>query len=129
MKATIIFDGICGFCNVYVQFVIRRDPDAYFGFVSAQSDSGMKLLRANGIRSFDSIVLIESGNVLTKSNAILHICRHLTGLWSWLEYFRYVPRPLRDLVYDSVARHRYRLGKKTVCQLPTPAERQRMILS
>lgn len=42
--------------------------------------------------------------------------------------FWLVPRPLRDWLYDVVAKNRYRwFGTKTECLLPTPALRTRFL--
>ena len=39
-----------------------------------------------------------------------------------------VPRPLRDWVYDIVARNRYRwFGQRDVCMVPTPELRARFL--
>lgn len=39
-----------------------------------------------------------------------------------------VPRPLRDMVYNWVARNRYRwFGKRESCMLPTPALRAKFL--
>jgi predicted DCC family thiol-disulfide oxidoreductase YuxK len=39
-----------------------------------------------------------------------------------------VPRPLRDLVYDWVARHRYAwFGKREICMVPAQAWRDRFL--
>jgi predicted DCC family thiol-disulfide oxidoreductase YuxK len=41
---------------------------------------------------------------------------------------RFIPRPLRDLVYRFIARHRYRwFGKTESCWLPTPELRGRFL--
>lgn len=129
MKATIIFDGICGFCNAYVRFVIRRDPLIRFDFVSSQSSTGKHLLAENQLVGLDSLVLVEAGNLYIKSEAVLRICRQLTGIWRWLWYLHRIPRPLRDRAYDWFAKHRYRFGQHRACPVPTPAERQRIYLS
>jgi predicted DCC family thiol-disulfide oxidoreductase YuxK len=39
-----------------------------------------------------------------------------------------VPRPLRDWIYNLVARRRYRwFGKREACMVPTPALRARFL--
>ncbi|TKB94117.1 MAG: DUF393 domain-containing protein [Nitrospira sp.] len=39
-----------------------------------------------------------------------------------------VPAPLRDMVYDFVARHRYRwMGRTATGRVPTQAERERFV--
>ena len=67
----------------------------------------------------DSIVLISSGKTYTKSSAALRICLHLGGLYPILFIFMVMPKGLRDLVYDFIAKNRYRwFGKKDQCMIP-----------
>ena len=41
---------------------------------------------------------------------------------------RAIPRPIRDFLYDRVARNRYSLfGKRDACLVPTPDVRSRFI--
>ena len=75
-----------------------------------------------------SIVLIEDGRCYAASDAALRIARRMPAPWSWLQVFLVVPRPLRDLVYDFIARNRYRwFGKQDSCRLPTPELRARFL--
>ncbi|AQG80663.1 thiol-disulfide oxidoreductase DCC family protein [Spirosoma montaniterrae] len=129
MKAIIVFDGVCGFCNAYVQFVLERDPLGYFSFVSAQSAMGEQLRRMAGNTPPDSIVLVDEGVVYIRSEAILRIGRRLAGPWRWIWWLRWVPRPLRDGLYDVFARYRYQFGTTASCQLPTPDQRKRILLT
>lgn len=77
---------------------------------------------------FDSIVLIENGIVRTASDAVLEISRHMTGAWPLLSVFRIIPRPIRDWVYNWIARNRYSwFGKQDACRLPTPEYRARFL--
>ena len=34
--AVILYDGVCGFCDRTVRFVLQRDPDARFRFAPLQ---------------------------------------------------------------------------------------------
>ncbi len=68
----------------------------------------------------DTIVLLEAGQVYTRSDAALRIARHLRG-WQWAWALRVIPRTLRDGVYKLVARNRYGwFGKRDSCRIPTP---------
>lgn len=127
MKATIVFDGACGFCNACVQFVIPRDPNGYFSFVSAQSARGQAIREAAGNPPIDSILLIEEHAVYVRSEAVLRIGRRLTGPWRWVWWLRWIPRSLRDALYDGFARHRYRFGTATTCNLLTSDQRNRIL--
>lgn len=126
----ILFDGVCNFCNASVNFLIDRDPDARFRFGALQSEEGLQVLRQHGRPTdyFDSIVLIEDGKVWVASDAVLKAVRHMPGLWPVMTVFRIIPRPIRDAVYNWIARNRYRwFGKKDSCRLPTPEYRARFL--
>jgi predicted DCC family thiol-disulfide oxidoreductase YuxK len=128
MEAIILFDGYCNLCSGSVRFVIKRDPKGYFRFASLQSESGRRLLEAHGLTASRSIVLLEEGKLYRKSTAVLRICRHLKGLWKLLYILCWIPKPLRDRLYDVVARHRYQwFGKKDECLIPTPELRGRFL--
>ncbi|BAQ09224.1 hypothetical protein OXB_0752 [Bacillus sp. OxB-1] len=129
MKRIILFDGDCNFCDASVQFILKRDPAEHFLFASLQSDTGQKYREQYQIPDdVDSIVLIEKEKAYTKSAAALHIAKKLDGMWHILFLLILVPRPIRDAVYDYVAKNRYRwFGKKEACMLPTPEERKRFI--
>jgi predicted DCC family thiol-disulfide oxidoreductase YuxK len=121
----ILFDGVCNLCNASVNYVIDRDPAALFRFASLQSDTAEKRLGALGVvlpkGDPDSILLIEDGRVYRESTAALRIARLLKGPARWWAVFQIVPRPIRDAVYQFIARHRYRwFGRTDACRVPTP---------
>ncbi len=59
-------------------------------------------------------MLTDDGTLLVRSNAFVHILRRLGGGWRILAgIIAVIPRPLRDVVYDFIARIRYRVfGKR-----------------
>jgi predicted DCC family thiol-disulfide oxidoreductase YuxK len=125
-RRVVLFDGVCNLCNGAVQFIIKRDPAASFRFSALQSAGARRLLGARP--TVDSIVLLEGERIYAKSAAALRIARGLRFPWPLLYVFWLVPRPLRDWVYDGVARHRYAwFGKRDSCMLPTPELRQRFL--
>jgi predicted DCC family thiol-disulfide oxidoreductase YuxK len=130
-RSVVLFDGICNLCNGMVTFVIARDPGARFAFGALQSEAARTLLQGVSAPEPlpDSVVLLEDGRVYTKSTAALRIARGLRFPWPLTSAFFAVPRPLRDWLYDVVARNRYRwFGQRAVCMMPT-AELQRRFIS
>jgi predicted DCC family thiol-disulfide oxidoreductase YuxK len=128
--SVILFDGVCSLCNGAVQFIISRDGGKNFRFASLQSQTGQVLLRKMGIPAseFDTMVLLEGEKVYTRSTAALRIARKLGGGWPLLYSFIVLPRPLRDWVYNLVARNRYRLfGREESCMMPTPDLKARFL--
>lgn len=126
----ILFDGVCNFCNSSVNFVIRHDKKSRFRFAPLQSENGKALLLPFGFSGdrLDTFILVEKGQLFTRSTAALKVCRQLDGWWPALYAFIIVPRFIRDGIYDFIARHRYQwFGKKETCMIPTPETRQRFL--
>lgn len=123
-KKIILFDGVCNLCDALVQFVIKHDHNDVFRFVALQSQLGQQILKHIGIdgKNIDSIVLYEPGVAyFYKSNAALEIAKSLGGFFHMGTIFRIVPTPIRNWLYDYVAKNRYRwYGKKQECLVPTP---------
>lgn len=126
----VLFDGVCNLCNGSVRFVIERDPHKHFQFAPLQSETATTLIggTANPLAMPDSIVLVDDGRLYVRSTAALRIARRLRFPWPLLWVFMAVPRPLRDWVYDVIARHRYGwFGKRDTCMVPTKEIRDRFL--
>lgn len=122
-KKIILFDGLCNLCDASVQYVIKHDKKDIFRFISIQSDLGKKILNHIGInsKSIDSVVLYEPGVAYyCKSSAAIIIANNLSGLFTLATIFKLIPTKIRNIVYDYIAKNRYKwCGKKEVCILPT----------
>lgn len=117
----ILYDGVCNLCTNSVQFVIQRDTRKQFRFASLQSSVANKYLGTHNQDRLASMVLIVGNQVYHQSTAALLTAKRLGGLWPILSVLLLIPRPIRDVVYKWVAKHRYQvLGKKEHCWKPTP---------
>ncbi|MDM5188714.1 thiol-disulfide oxidoreductase DCC family protein [Bacillus sp. DX4.1] len=126
----ILFDGVCNLCNFWVQFVIERDPKAVFKFASLQSEIAKGLIMKYGkeYKREDSIILFEEGKLYTKSTAVLKILRKLRGPIKVLYIFIFIPKFIRDKIYDIVAQNRYRwFGKQRFCMISTQGVQNRFL--
>ncbi|MFV0389074.1 MAG: thiol-disulfide oxidoreductase DCC family protein [Pyrinomonadaceae bacterium] len=129
-QALVLFDGVCNFCNGSVNFIIARDPKAYFSFAPLQSETAIEILGNLEFDSkqTDSIVLIENGKVFVYSTAALRIAKKLSGGWKLFYAFVVLPKPVRDYFYRAFAKNRYKFfGKKEQCMIPTPEARARFL--
>lgn len=126
----ILFDGVCNFCNFWIDFVIKGDKKDLFRFAALQSETGEKYLKQFGLSNtdFDTFILIDQEEYFTKSTAALKITKELK---SWLKFFYpliFLPQFLRDFIYDLVAKSRYKIfGKRDVCRIPTEEEKKKFI--
>lgn len=126
----LLFDGVCNLCNSAVQRVIQNDKRARFRFSSLQSDFSTKLLADQGHdpNSLKSMILYHNGKLFQKSGAALRMFKMMDGLWPLLYIFIIVPYPIRDFVYDIVAKNRYKwFGKKDQCMVPSPELKNRFL--
>jgi len=124
----IFFDGICNLCNSSVQFIIKRDKEARFKFITLQSEKARKLLKPFEDLQEDSVLYLKNGKLYKRSSAALQICRKLDGLWPVLSVLIIIPRCIRDTVYDWIAKNRYRwFGKRAVCMVPEEGMKDRFL--
>lgn len=126
----VLFDGVCNLCNASVQFIIRHDEQAKFRFASLDSEPANALLKGHSFaeKDLDSVVYLRGEKALVRSSAALYIAKDLGGVWSLFSIFLIVPRPVRDLVYDLIAKYRYRwFGKRDSCMMPSPELKARFL--
>lgn len=127
----IFFDGECNLCNGFIQFMLGRDPKKKFRFAALQSEIGKKFGVENGALSFaemKTIAVFNNGQFLYKSRAVLYIFQHMDFPWKILSVAKIFPTAFSDLIYDFVARNRYKwFGKKDQCMIPTPEIMERFL--
>ena len=125
----ILFDGVCIFCSRWVRFVAKRDTSKRFRFTPIQSDYGARLARTFGIDPDDpdTNAVVHGGAAHFKSYAALAVLSQLPR-WRWTRLLFLVPKPLRDAIYNLVARNRYKIfGKFDSCFVPDADMRARVL--
>ena len=131
----VLYDGVCGLCNQLEQFLLKRDKHDQLRYASLQSDFASKILVRHGLnpKDLDTVCVVinyqqPDERVLTRSTAILNVVNNLGGIWKVAALGKIIPRPLRDLFYELVARNRYRMfGKYETCMLPEPRHRAKFL--
>jgi len=127
----VFYDGHCGLCHRAVKFILKHDcSGSAFRFAPLQGETIQSRVPADRLASLpDSfVVLTRDGTLLMRSNASLYILQSLGGGWKTLaKVLGVVPRGLRDLAYDFVARIRYRVfGRRDdLCPIVPPDLRAR----
>jgi predicted DCC family thiol-disulfide oxidoreductase YuxK len=126
----LLFDGVCTLCNSSVRWLIAQDRRQVFRFAALESAAAARLLAAAGASGdgLDSVVLVARARVWTRSAAAIEVLCRLGFPWSLAAVARVLPRPIRDALYDLVARHRYAwFGREDRCLLPTPELKARFL--
>jgi predicted DCC family thiol-disulfide oxidoreductase YuxK len=126
----LVFDGVCVLCNGWARFVHQRDRSGSIRFATAQSAAGRAVYLQAGLSpdAMETVLIRLNGRTLQKSDGVLALLSRLGGVWRLLAVSRIVPRPIRDWVYDRIARNRYRLfGRLDACPLPPPGLKDRFV--
>ncbi|CAM6012060.1 unnamed protein product [Sphagnum balticum] len=119
----LIYDGICHLCNAGVRWVIHADKQKKISFCAVQSQAAKPYLTLCGLTEDDVLrrfLFVEGPGVSHQgSTAALKVASYLPVPYSVLTLFLVVPLPIRDAIYDYVAKHRYDwFGRSSDCIIP-----------
>ncbi|TAF56724.1 MAG: DUF393 domain-containing protein [Sphingobacteriia bacterium] len=143
----VLFDGVCVFCNVWIDRLMRWDKHQRFRLLPLQSE----LAKKTWLQGFtqhstvaenpvpnpagaeqgspaaqplpNSVQLYYQGKWYSESTAVLKIALLLGFPFSLLAMGFLFPPFVRNGIYRLIARNRYNWwGKKNSCRVPTAAE-------
>lgn len=126
----VLFDGDCALCNHSVLFLLEHDRLGTLRFAPLDSETGRRVVGAPELPPGGpgSILVVDDGEILRESQAVLRLIGHLNFPWSLLGAARVVPRGICDAVYRWVARHRLRwFGTTDGCSLMRTAWKDRFV--
>ena len=127
----VLYDGVCGFCNGSVRWLIERDAAARLHYAALQGETAAALRARHPEipNELDTIAFVEENRVFLRSAAIFRVLRELPAPWRWLAPLRWLlPGALWDVAYRAFARRRYRwFGRLEACPIPPPELRARFL--
>lgn len=118
MDKILFFDGECGLCNRTVQFVLSKEKNQNIQFSPLQSEFAKQFFIKNNFPTINltTVFYYENGNLYQKSSAILKISKNLRFPFNLLSLGLIVPRFIRNLFYDIIAKNRH-CWKSESCQI------------
>ena len=128
-KYYVFYDGDCGLCNYWVQWILKNDHQKQFLFSALQSEFGQKFLKERNLENQQLTTLYlwkPKAFYETKSRAVFKIAKILGGKYAVFGYLNLLPRPVTDFCYDRVAANRKGFSVQH-CALPTAEEQGRFI--
>ncbi len=128
-KYYVLYDGDCGLCNFWVQWILKKDQKNRFLFSALQSDFSQAFLKERGLNSDEQSTLYlwkPSEFYHTKSSAVLEIAKILGGSYALLAKINFLPRSFTDIFYDKIAKNRKTLSGEH-CVVPTSEQRKKFI--
>jgi predicted DCC family thiol-disulfide oxidoreductase YuxK len=113
-----------------VQYIIKHDSNKIFQFASLQSKFGQEFLQENNLplNVYSTVIYLQQNKIYTKSSAAIRAFAALNILSKIFLLLLIFPRPIRDLVYDVIAKNRKHFFKnQTSCLIPTEELKKRML--
>eukprot|EP00122_Pirum_gemmata_P005172 Pgem_evm1s4718 len=105
-KTIVLFDGVCYFCDGFIQFVLKNENSQNLFFSHLQSNFYTE--------EIIYVINIEHHLFYKKSRAIIEVLIQMGGLWLLIGYLLwFIPWFIRDLVYDVIGSYRYKLCGKS----------------
>jgi len=128
----ILYDGVCGLCDLSVKLLIKIDRKEQLLFSSLQGVTAEKLSsRYPFIKAMNSVVLIENfqtaqEKAYTKASAPLRAFWLIGGGWKIIGALFFLPPFLFNWLYVLVSKYRYFLFSQR-CLLPQKNENHRFL--
>jgi predicted DCC family thiol-disulfide oxidoreductase YuxK len=131
----VFFDGVCGFCDQTVRWLLEHDIEAQLHFAPLQGETAETVRRRFPDRfpkDLDTVVYLRPDaegqpDIAVRSAAIFELASDIGGV-RWVGSLSALPSWLTDAAYRVFAACRYRIfGKLDACDIPTPGERARLL--
>lgn len=123
-ETIVFYDGQCGLCNRLVNLLLVLDHKKRLKFAPLQGQTAKTKLPKELLADLKTMALLKNGRVYTKSDAAFEVMKTIGGIFSLLYIFKFIPRFIRDAVYDFISKNRIRwFGQSESCRMPTKEER------
>lgn len=129
-RAIIVFDGHCVMCSGWANFILRHDRAAHYRLLPAQTPLGRALYVHYGLdpENYQTNILVADGQAWFKSEGSIRMAEGLGYPWRLARVLRILPLPVRDRMYEWVARHRFHFfGKRDTCYLSSAQHADRFL--
>ncbi len=127
-KNIVFFDGVCGLCNFFVDFLLKEDPEDVLIFSPLQGETAQTYIPNIDSSNLTTVVFYTADKTYTKSDAVIEILKSIGGIWKLVVVLKVIPKPVLDAGYTFIATHRFEwFGQKETCRMPTPKERGKLL--
>lgn len=119
-KPTLYYDAKCRLCNTWLNILRKTDKMNQISYVALQSEAGNMLLKKYNFdfEKTDTVVFEYNNKIFLRSEAIIECLSNLGAFGKLVKVLRIIPLKIRDSVYDTIARNRYKwIGKTDNCEI------------
>lgn len=128
MKIVVFYDGWCGVCNYWVNWILRHDTEKRFYFATLESEFAHSFSHHFAYKFPPETIVVwqEETGFLLKSDALLFIFLTIKPSSLKVRIFKLVPKFLRDIGYSIFAYFRRYLPMKQ-CKIPSKEEKKQFM--
>jgi predicted DCC family thiol-disulfide oxidoreductase YuxK len=126
----IIIDGHCAWCTRGIRVLMALDRKGKLHIAPVQSKTGRDIYAGFGKdpEHFDTYIIVVGGRVYERTDAYIETMRQLGGMWRVFTVLRFIPKAVREAVYDWVERNRIKwFGTTGYCELIPEKYRERIV--
>ena len=118
-KPVLLYDGMCNLCSKIIVWLALKDRYNSIMLMPFQDEKASAYELDSSAENSVAFVA-PNGQKFVRSNAVLMVLKTLGGGWYLLWFLIYiVPKPLRDWLYNLVAKSRYKwFGVRESCYYP-----------
>lgn len=117
--ALFLYDSECLMCNRFIQYLITNDHSNVLFFGSLLSKEAKTLLEKRGVEfnldNPQTAILIIDDKIYLKTDAIIQAFIQIKRWTLVMRLFTLLPKAIRDIGYDFIAKHRKIVVKNDVC--------------
>ena len=108
LKTIVFIDDDCIFCNYWGNFILKNDQSNSILISPSNSSIYNELQNKYNLlpNPKETIILLHNNDIFEKSNAVIKIARLMKNWQSFLIIGYIIPRFVRDLIYDVIAKNR-----------------------
>ena len=128
MNSIVFYDDLCGVCNYWVKWIMKKDKNEIFYFAPLQSDFADNF--SNHFKypfPVETLVVWEQNvGFLIKSDALIFILKKIDTTSIRANALKLFPKIIRDMGYTIFAFFRRYVPMKS-CTVPSKKDRARFI--
>lgn len=124
----VFFDGNCGLCNSFVDFLMKEDRNDILKYSALQGETAKSYINTIDSSNLKTVIFFSEGKIFTKSDAIIEIFKSMGGIWRLFVVLKIFPKKFRDFFYEIIAANRINwFGQMETCRMPTEKERDKLL--
>jgi len=119
-KPVLYYDAKCKLCNTWLNILRRIDKNNRINYSALQSKAGKILFEKYKFdyQNTDTVIFEKDSKIFLRSEAVIECISCINGFWNIVKVLRIIPLKIRDSVYDTIARNRYKwFGRTNSCEI------------